>query len=124
MSINTSNKCGTILREWRKKRRYSQLQLAMEAGISSKHLSFIETGRSIPSKDMILRIQHYLELPRIELNLTLRYAGYSPLYQQLSSQDEKLKPIHYAIERILEQHMPYPAFVLDRHWNVVNANSH
>ena len=122
MRTDKSNECGSILREWRKKRRYSQLQLSMEAGVSSKHLSFIETGRSIPSKEMILRIQQFLELPRIELNQALRSAGYSPMYQQLSNEDENLKPIYQAIDRIIEQQMPYPAFVLDRHWNVVRAN--
>ena len=123
MEAREGNECGEILRKWRKKRRYSQLQLSVEAGVSSKHISFIETGRSVPSKKMILHIQNFLELPRAELNQVLRSAGYAPEYQQFSSQHEELiKPIYHAIDRIIEQQMPYPAFVLDRHWNVVRAN--
>jgi len=117
-----TNDCGAILREWRHKRRYSQLQLAVDADISSKHLSFIETGKSVPSKNMILLLQQFLELPRLELNRALRFAGHSPVYQQLSEQHEDLKPIYQAIDRIIEKQMPYPAFVLDQHWNVVRAN--
>ena len=119
----SSLKCGSIIRQWRKKRRYSQLALSVEAGLSSKHLSFIETGKSIPSKDMIFRINEYLEIPRLELNHALRCAGHPPLYHHISDDDQCLKPIHHAINRIIEQQMPYPAFVLDRHWNVVIANA-
>lgn len=120
--MKVSNECGAILREWRNKRRYSQLQLALEAGISSRHLSFVETGRSVPSKNMILQLQQYLELPRLELNRVLRFAGHTPIYQQLSEQHEDLKPIYQAIDRIIDKQMPYPAIVLDQHWNVVRAN--
>jgi transcriptional regulator with XRE-family HTH domain len=121
--MKNDNECGAILREWRKKRRYSQLQLAVDADVSSKHLSFIETGRTNPSRNMILHLQQFLELPRLELNRALRLAGHAPIYQQLSEQHEDLKPIYQAIDRIIEKQMPYPAFVLDHHWNVVRGNA-
>ncbi|PWQ99598.1 helix-turn-helix domain-containing protein [Leucothrix arctica] len=121
--MKNDNECGAILREWRKKRRYSQLQLAVDADVSSKHLSFIETGRATPSRNMILHLQLFLELPRLELNRALRLAGHTPIYQQLSEQHEELKPIYQAIDRIIEKQMPYPAFVLDHQWNVVRGNA-
>lgn len=118
-----SAECGLIIKKWRKKRRYSQLKLSLEVGLSSKHLSFIETGRSKPSKSMIFRLNQHLEMPRPELNSALRSAGHLPVFQHLTDDDKNLEPVHYAINRIIEQQMPYPAFVLDRYWNVVAANT-
>ncbi|MBL1276951.1 MAG: helix-turn-helix domain-containing protein [Ectothiorhodospiraceae bacterium] len=114
--------CGSILQDWRKKRRYTQLNLALDAGVSSKHLSFIETGRSIPSRKMILNLNQILSLPRFELNRVLNLAGYAPKFTELSNTHKDLKPIFNIIDRIVDNQMPYPAFVLDRHWNVVRSN--
>jgi len=114
--------CGSILQGWRKKRRYTQLNLALDAGLSSKHLSFIETGRSIPSRKMIFNLNQFLLLPRFELNRVLKLAGYAPKFTELSEAHKDLKPIFNIIDRIVVNQMPYPAFVLDRHWNVVRSN--
>lgn len=114
--------CGTMIKTWRKKRRYSQLDLALEAGLSSRHLSFIETGRSMPSREMILKINQLLMLPRYVLNSILCAAGHLPQYKCLPQTHEDLKPIYIAIERMLVNQMPYPAIVFDKHWDVVSAN--
>ena len=116
------NTVGNILKEWRNQQRYSQLQLAVELGISSKHISFIETGRSIPSKEMILKISTFLIIPKRETNRALYSAGYAPIYFELSASDESLKPIIEAIEKMVQNHMPYPAIVLNQNWDVVMAN--
>jgi transcriptional regulator with XRE-family HTH domain len=113
---------GTILKQWRKQRRYSQLQLALELDVSSKHISFIETGKSIPSQPMILMIANFLNLPKREINQALNLAGYAPIYSELSVNDKNLKPVFDAIEQMIESHMPYPAIVLDQNWNVIKAN--
>jgi len=116
------NSFGSICRDWRKQRRYSQLQLALELGISSKHISFIETGRSIPSREMILKIGTFLFLPKREINRALYAAGYAPFYTELSHEDEDLKHVFNAIDQMLKNHMPFPALVLNQNWDVVNAN--
>ena len=116
------NTVGNILKKWRNQQRYSQLQLAVELGISSKHISFIETGRSMPSKEMILKISAFLSMPKRETNRALYSAGYAPIYTELSVSDESLKPIFEAIERMIQNHMPYPAIVLNQSWDVVMAN--
>ncbi len=113
---------GCILRKWRKKRRYSQLQLSLELDISSKHVSFIETGRSIPSREMILKIGEFLFLPKREINRGLYSAGYAPVYTELSFGHENLKPVFSAIDQMIVSHMPYAAIVLDKNWDVVKAN--
>ncbi len=116
------NTCGSILQTWRKKRRYSQLELALEAGLSSKHLSFIETGRSTPSRNMILKLDQFLSLPRCELNRALHLAGYAQKYTELIENHKDMKPVFSALDRIISNQLPYPAFVLDRRWNVVRSN--
>lgn len=117
-----NNKVGNILKKWRKQQRYSQLQLAVELGISSKHISFIETGRSMPSKAMIFKISTFLCMPKRETNRALYSAGYAPIYRELPASDESLKPIFEAVERMVNNHMPYPAIVLNQSWDVVMAN--
>jgi len=117
-----SSSIGCILRKWRKQRRYSQLQLSLELGISSKHVSFIETGRSTPSREMILKIGEFLILPKREINRGLHSAGYAPVYTELSIEHEDLKPVFNAIDQMIENHMPYPAIVLNQNWDVVKAN--
>jgi transcriptional regulator with XRE-family HTH domain len=114
---------GPLLREWRKRRRHSQLELALEAGISARHLSFVETGRSKPSAEMVLLLADRLEVPFRERNQLLLAAGYAPVFQQRSLQDPELAPVREALDVILTGHEPYPAVVLDRGWNVVAFNS-
>lgn len=116
------NSFANILPEWRKQRRYSQLQLALELDVSSKHLSFIETGRSQASRDMILKIGTFLSLPKREINRGLYSAGYAPAYSELPYEHEDLKQVFSAIDQMLSNHMPYPAIVLNRYWDVVKVN--
>ncbi|MEE9327027.1 MAG: helix-turn-helix domain-containing protein [Cocleimonas sp.] len=116
------NAFGEVLKKWRKLRRYSQLQLAIEIDVSSKHISFLETGRSTPSREMILRIGSFLYLPKREINQGLLAARFAPEYSELSSGHEDLKPIFTAIQTMIENHMPYPALVLNQNWDVVNMN--
>lgn len=116
------NTVGNILKVWRNQHRYSQLQLALELGVSSKHISFIETGRSIPSKEMILKISTFLLIPKSEINRALYSAGYAPIFTELTLSDKSLKPILEAIEKMVTSHMPYPAFVLNQSWDVIVAN--
>lgn len=113
---------GCIVRAWRKLRRYSQLQLAIELGISGKHVSFIETGRSIPSRAMILKIGAFLFLPKREINRGLCSAGYAPAYAELPIAHDDLTPVFNAIDQMLINHMPYPAIVLNQDWDLVKVN--
>jgi len=113
---------GEHLRSWRQRRRLSQLDLALEADISARHLSFLETGRSRPSREMILHLAEQLEIPMRERNVLLVAAGYAPIFPERSLDDPALEAIRRAIDLIIEGHKPYPAFALDRHWNVVASN--
>lgn len=117
-----SHSIGSILRKWRKQRRYSQLQLSLDLDISSKHISFLETGRSIPSRKMILKIGEFLYLPKREINRGLYSAGYSPAYTEFPIEHGDLKPVLSAIDQMIINHMPYPAIVLNQNWDVVTAN--
>jgi transcriptional regulator with XRE-family HTH domain len=114
---------GDHLREWRLRRRMSQLDLACEAEISTRHLSFVETGRSTPSREMILHLAEQLDIPMRERNVLLVAAGYAPLFPERALAAPELKAAREAIELLLEGHKPYPAFALDRHWNVVASNA-
>ena len=116
------NTVGKLLKKWRTQSRYSQLKLAIELDVSSKHISFIETGRSIPSKEMILKICEFLIVPKGEINRALNIAGYASVYAELSSSSESLEPVFDAIDHMIESHMPYPALVLNQYWDVVNTN--
>ncbi len=113
---------GDHLREWRLRRRMSQLDLASEAEISTRHLSFVETGRAAPSREMILHLAEQLDIPVRERNVLLVAAGYAPLFPERALAAPELKAAREAIELLLEGHKPYPAFALDRHWNVVATN--
>ena len=113
---------GSLLRFWRKYRRYSQLQLAVELDVSSKHISFLETGRSSPSKEMLLKLANFLFLPKREINQWLYAAGYAPVYHELSEGDESLKLVYSAINHMLANHMPYPALVMNQDWDILQAN--
>jgi transcriptional regulator with XRE-family HTH domain len=113
---------GEHLRDWRQRRRLSQLDLACEAEISARHLSFVETGRSQPSREMILHLSEQLQIPMRERNVLLVAAGYAPIFPERKLDDPALKSVREAIDLLLEGHKPYPAFAIDRHWNVVASN--
>jgi len=113
---------GELLRTWRRRRSLSQLELALEADVSSRHVSFLETGRARPSRDMVLRLAEHLEIPLRERNGLLLAAGYAPQYVELSLDEPEMAPIHQALDRFLRAHEPYPAVILDRHYNIVSAN--
>jgi transcriptional regulator with XRE-family HTH domain len=113
---------GDHLREWRLRRRMSQLDLACEAEISTRHLSFVETGRSTPSREMILHLAEQLDIPMRERNVLLVAAGYAPLFPERALAAPELKAAREAIELLLEGHKPYPAYALDRRWNIVASN--
>lgn len=113
---------GDHLREWRQRRHLSQLDLAGDAEISARHLSFVETGRAAPSREMVLKLAERLEVPLRERNVLLVAAGYAPAFPQRSLDDPALKSARAAIELVLKAHEPYPALAIDRHWNLVSAN--
>lgn len=113
---------GVHLRHWRHLRRLSQLDLATLAGLSARHLSFIETGRSVPSREMVLRLAGRLDVPLRERNAWLVAAGYAPMYRQRPLDHPDLAEARRAVETILARHEPYPALAIDRRWNVVAAN--
>ena len=114
---------GPLLREWRLRRRLSQLDLSLEAGVSARHLSFLETGRSKPSADMVLHLAEQLEVPLRDRNQLLLAAGYAPVFAQHGLDDPEMAPVREALDKILTGHMPYPAVVVDRHWEMVAANA-
>jgi transcriptional regulator with XRE-family HTH domain len=114
---------GEQLRHWRLHRRFSQLDLAQVADISTRHLSFVETGRSVPSREMVLRLSERLDIPLRERNTLLVAAGYAPMYRERRLDDPALSSVRQAIELILKSHEPYPAIAIDRYWNLVDANS-
>lgn len=112
---------GPLLKTWRTKRRLSQLDLALEAGVSTRHLSFVETGRSRPSEQMLLHLAEQLDVPLRERNRLLLAAGYAPVFSQRPL--DELGPIKDALDQLLAGHEPFPAIVVDRAWNVVAANA-
>ena len=113
---------GEHLRQWRQRRRMSQLDLSAEADISTRHLSFVETGRSLPSREMVLRLFERLDVPLRERNTMLMAAGYAPMYRERALDDPALAAARQAVERVLKAHEPFPALAVDRHWNLVAAN--
>jgi transcriptional regulator with XRE-family HTH domain len=113
---------GDLLREWRERRHLSQLALALEADVSARHISFLETGRARPSREMVLRLAEQLEVPMRERNGLLLAAGYAPVYPERGLDDPALAVARDAIDRVLVGHEPYPALVVDRHWTLAAAN--
>src|SRR5213083_1840215 len=113
---------GELLREWRDRRRLSQMDLALDAGISARHLSFVETGRAAPSREMVLKLAERLEVPLRERNVLLVAAGFAPAFPQRALDDPALKSARAAIDLVLKAHEPNPALAYDRHWNLVTAN--
>lgn len=122
-SISYEARIGPLLREWRKRRRRTQLDLALDAGISARHLSFVETGRSRPGREMLLRVAEELEIPFRERNQLLLAAGHAPAFPERSLDDPDLAPVREALDLILSGHEPYPAVVVDRAYNLVAANA-
>jgi transcriptional regulator with XRE-family HTH domain len=112
-----------LLRDWRQRRRMSQLDLALEAGVSARHLSFLETGRSKPSREMVLRLAEHLDVPLRDRNQLLLAGGYAPIYTETSLHSPAMLAIRSALRRLLKGHEPYPALVVDRWWNLVEANA-
>lgn len=121
--IQTNQPVGPLLREWRERRRLSQLDLSLQSEISSRHISFVETGRSQPSRDLILRLGEHLDLPFRERNRLLLAAGFAPVYAETALDAPPLRAVRNALRQMLRGHEPYPAVVVDRHWNMVEANA-
>ena len=113
---------GAMIREWRERRRLTQLALACDAEISTRHLSFLETGRSTPSREMILHLSAQLDVPMRERNVMLIAAGYAPQFPEKPLDDPALTAARKAIDLVLDAQKPYPAFAIDRHWTLVASN--
>lgn len=113
---------GGLIRDWRQRRRLSQLELSVNADISQRHLSFLESGRSQPSREMVLRLTEYLEVPLRERNTLLSAAGFAPHYPQRPLDGPDLSLARQTVERILKGHMPHPALAVDRYWTMRSAN--
>ena len=118
----TTTGAGPLLREWRGRRRRSQMDLALEVGVSTKHLSFVETGRSRPSPELLLTLARHLEVPLRERNSLLLAAGYAPRYHETAIDDPASQHVRASLERLLQTHDPYPGVVLNRRWDIVLAN--
>jgi transcriptional regulator with XRE-family HTH domain len=123
VTVAAGSGVGGLLREWRQRRRLSQLDLALDTGISTRHLSFVETGRSVPSRDVVLRLAEGLRLPLRERNRLLLAAGYAPVFGESALAAPGLAAVSDAIRHQLAGHEPYPAVVVDRWWNLVDASS-
>ena len=113
---------GELLRTWRRRRSLSQLELALSADVSARHVSFLETGRSRPSREMVLHLAEQLEVPLRERNGLLLAAGYAPQYAERPLETAEMEPVRQALDRFLRAHEPYPAVVVDRHYRLVAAN--
>jgi transcriptional regulator with XRE-family HTH domain len=120
--VGTASPLGTLLKQWRERRRMSQLSLALEAEISTRHLSFLETGRAQPSREMLRLLARTLEIPLRGRNELLTAAGYAPIYHETALDAPELAQARRALEFMLRQQEPYPAIVLDRHWNILKTN--
>jgi transcriptional regulator with XRE-family HTH domain len=114
---------GELMRDWRTRRNRSQLDLSIEVGVSSRHLSFVETGRSRPSPELVLAVAEHLDVPLRERNTMLLAAGFAPRYSQRSITDPAMGRVKASLQRMLDSHNPYPGVVIDRQWNVVLTNT-
>ncbi len=120
--LNVDRPVGELLRGWRQHRRLSQLDLALNADVSARHISFLETGRSLPSREMLLHLAEQLDLPLRDRNTLLVAAGYAPVYSKTPLDDPAMRAAREAIDLVLAGHEPYPALAIDRHWTLVTAN--
>src|SRR5215467_12530570 len=114
---------GDLIREWRQRRRLSQLDLAIAANVSSRHLSFVETGRSRPTSEMILHLAEHLDVPLRDRNALLLAGGFAPAYPEHGLAEPELRAVKNALKRVLDGHEPYPAAVVNRWWELVDANA-
>jgi len=121
-SASTVPQLGELLRYWRQERGKSQLDLSLDTGISQRHLSFVESGRSAPSRDFLSIVSDALNIPLRERNVLLLVSGFAPQYSEQSMDAEQMAVVTQAIDRMLHQHEPHPALVLDRYWNVIRTN--
>jgi transcriptional regulator with XRE-family HTH domain len=122
MSLNHAPHAGDHIRAWRQRRRMSQLELALEAEISTRHLSFVETGRAQPSRRMILTLADRLEIPMRERNLLLVAGGFAPQFPERDLESPEMRGVWDVIDIVLKGHLPYPAFAVDRRWNILSSN--
>jgi transcriptional regulator with XRE-family HTH domain len=113
---------GDLLRDWRQRRRLSQLELALEAEVSTRHLSFVETGRSRPSRELVVHLAEHLDVPLRDRNRLLLAAGYAPVYPQTPLEAGPMAPVRAALDTILTGHEPFPAVIVDHRWDLVSAN--
>jgi transcriptional regulator with XRE-family HTH domain len=114
---------GRLLQHWRRVRRMSQLDLAVEARVTSRHVSFVESGRAQPSREMVLVLARALDVPLRERNQLLLAAGYAPLYRETGVDEPAMSQVRAALDRVLRHHEPFPAVVMDRHWDILMANA-
>jgi len=114
---------GDMLRDWRRRRRMSQLELGLVAEVSARHIAFLETGRSRPSRAMVLRLSEALDVPRAARNPLLTAAGFATAYRKREPSDDEMAPVRMAIRWMLERHAPYPAIAIDRHWHLADINA-
>ena len=121
-TAKTNAGVGSLLREWRERRRLTQLALALEAGVSARHVSFVETGRSRPSRELLLHLAEHLDVPLRERNTWLLAAGYAPVYRETPLDAGPMAPVRAALDKILASHEPFPAVIVDRTWDSVAAN--
>ncbi|NRQ39048.1 helix-turn-helix transcriptional regulator [Nonomuraea sp. NN258] len=122
MNAEPPSRVGALLREWRQRRRLSQLDLALQADSSARHVSYVETGRARPSREMVLRLSAVLDVPLRERNTLLVAAGYAPAYRESGLDAQYMASIRSALDTMLTAHEPYPAVVVDRVWNVLDGN--
>jgi len=120
--VSSGNSIGTLLRDWRKKYGRSQLELSLDVGVSQRHISFIESGRSAPSRAMLMALAQSLNIPLRDRNNLFLAAGFAPIYADPAWNAAEMRIVNRALERMLKQHEPYPAVVLDRYWNVLVSN--
>jgi transcriptional regulator with XRE-family HTH domain len=121
-TMTARSEVGGLLKEWRHRRRMSQLDLAVEADVSPRHLSFVETGRSRPSRELLLHLAEHLDVPLRDHNTLLLAAGFAPAYRETGLEAGDMAPVRDALEKILTSHEPFPAVIVDRHWNLVSGN--
>lgn len=114
---------GDHLKTWRSTRRFSQLDLGLEANVSARHVSFLESGRARPSREMVIRLAQALEMPREAANAAMRAAGFAEVFPSLPAESDELKPVRDAVRYVLERHTPLPAIAINRAWDVLDANA-
>ncbi len=122
VAVSARAGAGVLLRQWRQRRRLSQLDLAVTAEVSARHLSFVETGRSRPSRELLMHLAEHLEIPLRDRNALLLAAGYAPAYTERALDDHEMEPVRAAMDKIVRSHEPFPAIVVNHHWDLVAAN--